>query len=168
MPIGCLDHTVDQKSSTHLWNDATGTWPTSSRPAAASANKGADMTCVRAPQRVCGRRVLSQEIEEPFQRLPWPPTCPATRSYCYPRKSCETALIANHKTRHQILQPDRRRIVASTAFSHSLGQKPTLLARLAAARCKLRRIPLHPMPKAVARPCVVDVAPRAEHFTVVT
>ena len=33
-----------------------------------------------------------------------------------------TAVIANDKARHRILRPNRRRIISSTAFSHSLGQ----------------------------------------------
>src|SRR5271169_1791896 len=34
-----------------------------------------------------------------------------------------TAVIANHKARHPILQPNRWRIVSSTPFSHSLDPK---------------------------------------------
>ena len=40
-----------------------------------------------------------------------------------------TAVIANHKTRHPILRPNRWRIVSSTQFSHSLGPKPDMKAR---------------------------------------
>jgi hypothetical protein len=33
------------------------------------------------------------------------------------------AVIANDKARHQILQPNHRRIVSSELFSHSLGPR---------------------------------------------
>src|SRR5882757_6072530 len=36
-----------------------------------------------------------------------------------------TAVIANHKTRHPILRPNRRRIISSTQFSHSLDPNRT-------------------------------------------
>src|ERR1700733_5118557 len=41
------------------------------------------------------------------------------------KQSALTAVIANDKTRHRILRPNRRRIISLTVFSHSLDPKPT-------------------------------------------
>jgi hypothetical protein len=42
------------------------------------------------------------------------------------KQSALTAVIANNKARHRILRPNRRRIISSRVFSHSLDPERTL------------------------------------------
>src|SRR5665647_828850 len=45
------------------------------------------------------------------------------------KQSALTAVIANDKTRHRVLQPNCRRIISSKTFSHSLDPERTMAVR---------------------------------------